>query len=256
MIAQIYGQQKIYGKIIDDHKANLSAVLVLNVTKNIRTTSDASGNFVIEADENDEVRFLKETYYRADKIIKKENFNNEINVALQKVEILIPEVKLEYKPTGDLKKDSKHLEDSKKVAALKSSMEAYMKSPLIDPLPKNEIQKTFKGHDFQAGHASLDIFETIAIMTGLVKKMKSPKITAPTYGETQDFLKRVKSEVDLIFLKKYDMNEEGIDHFLYYAEQVHHLSKRFRKDFKPLEVEYSLRAAFVEYSKLNKLSSQ
>lgn len=254
MIAQLFGQQKIYGKIIDDHKANLSAVLVLNVTKNIRTTSDVSGNFVIEANENDEVRFLKETYYRADKIIKKENFNNEINVALQKVEILIPEVKLEYKPTGDLKKDSKHLEDSKKVAALKSSMEAYMKSPLIEPLPKNEIQKTFKGHDFQAGHAN--ILAVIGVAVGLIKKASAPKITTPTFGETQDFLTRVKKEIDLSFLTKYGMNEEGIDHFLYYAEQVHHLSKRFRKDFKPLEVKYSLRAAFVEYSKLNRLSSQ
>lgn len=66
----------------------------------------------------------------------------------------------------------------------------------------------------------------------------------------------MKKEIDLTFLTKYGMNEEGIDHFLYYAERVNHLSKRFRKTFKPLEIEYELKTAFVEYSKLNKLSGE
>ncbi|WP_228446828.1 hypothetical protein [Chryseobacterium sp. 3008163] len=70
-VTQIFGQQKVSGKITDDQDVNLNAVLVLNVTKNIRSTSDVSGNFTIEADENDEVRFIKESYYRTDKMIKK-----------------------------------------------------------------------------------------------------------------------------------------------------------------------------------------
>lgn len=254
IVTQIFGQQKVSGKITDDQQLGLNAVLVLNVTKNIRSISDISGNFTIEADENDEVRFVKESYYRTDKIIKKESFNNQMNVVLLRAETLIPEVKIEYKPSGNLERDNKHMSDSRKVAKLKSSMEEYIKAPMSVPIPKNEVPKTFQGHDFNAGHVNM--IKVIGEAVRLIKKSSAPKITAPTFGETQDFLNRVKKEIDLTFLTKYGMNEEGIDHFLYYAERVNHLSKRFRKTFKPLEIEYELKTAFVEYSKLNKLSGE
>lgn len=252
--AQVFAQQKVTGSIKDEEHVNMSAVSVLNITKNISAVSDVSGNFTIEADENDELRFVKESYYRTDKIIKKESFTNPMNVMLLRAETLIPEVKIEYRPTGNLEKDNQHLNDSKKVAKLKSSMEEYMKSPISEPIAKNEIPKTFQGHDFNAGQ--VNVINVIDEAVRLIKKASAPKITAPTFGETQDFLKRVKSEIDLSFLKRYGMNEEGIDHFLYYAERVNHLSKRFRKTFKPSEIEYELKTAFVEYSKLNKLSGE
>lgn len=250
--AQVFAQQKVSGRITDEQQANMNAVSVLNITKNVRAVSDISGNFTIEADENDELRFVKETYYRTDKIIKKESFTNPMNVILLRAETLIPEVKIEYRPTGNLEKDNQHMNDSKRVAKLKSSMEEYMKSPMSEPIAKNEIPKTFQGHDFNAGQ--VNVINVIGEAVRLIKKASAPKITAPTFVETQDFLKRVKNEIDLSFLKRYGMNEEGIDHFLYYAERVNHLSKRFRKTFKPMEIEYELRGAFTEYSKLNKLS--
>lgn len=250
-VSQVFGQQKVSGRITDEQQMNMSTVSVLNITKNIRTVSDVSGNFTIEADENDELRFVKESYYRTDKIIKKESFTNAMNVMLLRAETLIPEVKIEYKPTGNLEKDNQHMNDSKKVAKLKSSMEEYIKAPMSEPLPKSEIPKTFQGHDFNAGHVNL--FKVAEEAVRLIKKASAPKITAPTFRETQDFLKRIKNEIDLSFLKQYSMNEEGIDHFLYYAESANHLSKRFRKTFKPTEIEYELRGAFKEYSKVNKL---
>ncbi len=252
LVNQLFSQQKVSGKIMDDQNLDVGGVLVLNSTKNVRSVSDISGNFTIEADENDELRFVKETYYRADKIIRKESFNSQMSIILLRVETLIPEVKITYTPTGNLDRDNKRLSDSRKVKELKSSMEEYVKSPMSVPMPKNEIPKTFQGHDFNAGHVNL--INVIGKAIRLVKKSSAPKITAPTFGETQDFLKRIKSETDLTFLTKYGMNEEGIDHFLYYAERVNHLSKRFRKTFKPAEIEYELKTAFTEYSKLNKLS--
>lgn len=247
-----FAQQKVFGKISDDQQLGLPSVLVFNYTKNIRSTSDLYGNFSIEADENDELRFVKESYYRTDKIIKKEIDEKPMYVVLLRAETLIPEVEIEYRPTGNLERDNKHYNDSKKVAKLKSSMEEYMKAPMPAPLPKSEIPKTFQGHDFNAGY--VNPIKVIAEAVRLVKKASAPQISAPTYNETQDFLKRVKNEVDLSFLTKYGMNEEGIDHFLYYAERVNRLSKRFRKTFKAMEIEYELRGAFNEYSKLNKLS--
>ncbi|PZU26704.1 MAG: hypothetical protein DI622_00240, partial [Chryseobacterium sp.] len=89
---------------------------------------------------------------------------------------------------------------------------------------------------------------------GLAKKATKPKITKPNFYETQNFLQRIKNEVDLSFLEKYGMDEEQVDKFLVYAEKIKMLSKRYRKDFKQGAIYYELRAAFAEYQKINKLS--
>ncbi|REC57176.1 hypothetical protein DRF62_01215 [Chryseobacterium piscium] len=247
-----FSQQNISGKIVDEDHNSLNVVLVFNITKNIKTYSNISGDFSIEARENDELRFIKEGFYRIDKIIKKEAFNSQIEIELIRAETLIQEVKIGYKPTGNLTKDSKYLDDSKKVASLKSSINDYMKSELNEPLPKNEVPKSFQGHNFYEGQ--VDVIKVLATAFGLVKKATSSKITAPNYVETQNFLAKVKTDVDLMMFKKYGMDEEKIDHFLAYAEKVNHLSKKYRKDFNTATILSELQTAFVEYSKLNKLS--
>lgn len=247
-----FSQQNISGKIMDEDHNSLTGVLVFNITKNTKAYSNISGDYLIEARENDEVKFIKEGFYRMDKIIKKETFNSPLEIQLIRAETLIQEVEIDYKPTGNLGKDSQHLDDSKKVAALKSSINDYMKSELNVPLPKNEISKTFKGHDFQAGQ--MDLIKVLGAAVGLVKKATGPKITTPNYVETKGFLARVKTEVDLSIFKKYGMDEEKIDKFLAYAEKVNHLSKKYRKDFNKAIILSELQNAFLEYSKLNKLS--
>lgn len=249
-----FSQQNISGKIMDEDHNSLTGVLVFNITKNTKAYSNISGDYLIEARENDEVKFIKEGFYRMDKIIKKETFNSPLEIQLIRAETLIQEVEIDYKPTGNLGKDSQHLEGSKKVAALKSSINDYMKSELNEPLPKNEISKTFKGHDFQAGHVSVNLLTIFGEVSGLIKKATGSKITTPNYVETKDFLTRVKAEVDLSIFKKYGMDEEKIDKFLAYAEKVNHLSKKYRKDFNKAIILSELQNAFLEYSKLNKLS--
>ncbi|MCD0479610.1 carboxypeptidase-like regulatory domain-containing protein [Chryseobacterium sp. LC2016-29] len=249
-----FSQQQISGKIVDEDHNNLIAVLIFNTTQNIKTYSNISGEFSIEADENDEVKFIKEGFYRLDKIIKKETFNSQLQIQLARAEALIQEVKIDYKPSGNLAKDSKRLDDPKKVASLKSELNDYMKSELNEPLPKNEISKTFKGHDFQAGHASVNLLTIFGEVSGLIKKATGTKITTPNYVETQNFLAKVKAEVNLTMFEKYGMDEEKIDYFLAYAEKVNHLSKKYRKDFNAAIILSELQNAFGEFSKLNKLS--
>lgn len=127
-----------------------------------------------------------------------------------------------------------------------------MKSELNEPLPKSEVPKSFQGHNFYEGQ--VDVVEVLGAVIGLIKKATGTKITTPNYVETQDFLAKVKTDVDLSMFKKYGMNEERIDHFLVYAEKVNHLSKKYRKDFNAATILSELQTAFAEYSKLNKLS--
>ncbi|MCA6066671.1 hypothetical protein JI747_005740 [Chryseobacterium sp. RG1] len=248
----IFAQQKISGLVLDEQNLSLSKVLVINISNNTSEYSDALGKFTIEANLGDEIRFVKEDFYRSQIHVSEENFKTNLTIFLKRSEILIPEVKIEYKPTGDIKKDSKYLNDSRKLASLKSSMETYMKSPMTEAVPTNTIPKSFEGHDFKAGQ--VDVLGMIAGAIGLAKKATKPKITTPNFYETQNFLQRVKNEVDLNFLKKYGMDEEQIDKFLVHAEKVKKLSKRYRKDFKLGAISYELQAVFAEYQKINKLS--
>jgi hypothetical protein len=249
----IFAQQKISGLISDEQNINLNKVLVINISNNTNIYSDSSGKFTIEANLGDEIRFVKEGFYRSQIHVAEENLKTNTNISLKRSEILIPEVKIEYKLTGDIKKDSKYLNDSRKVASLKSSMETYMKSPMAEVVPKSTIPKSFGGHDFNAGQ--VNFLNVIGEIIGLVKKSTKPKITKPNFYETQNFLQRIKNEVDLNFLKKYGMDEEQIDKFLAHAEKVKMLSKTYRKDFKIGAISYELQAVFTEYKKINRLSN-
>ncbi|PXW10687.1 hypothetical protein C8D70_11310 [Chryseobacterium sp. CBTAP 102] len=245
--SEFWGQQKISGNVITGDDLDLAPVLVVNISENRSVLSDMSGKFEIEAKENDEIRFVKEGYYRVDKKLTREEINAPFNIMLKKMEIQIPEVTIKYRPTGDLAKDNQHYNESGKLQALKSDMEDYMRSPLNQPLPDNTVSKTFTGHDFNAGQVNLfGVFNA-------VKKLAQPKVTKANYNETQDFLKRVRNEVNLNFLKKYGMDEEQIDAFLLYADKTRSLAKRYRKDFSITVVEYELKVAFGEYSKTHKL---
>lgn len=153
--ATLFSQQKITGKIIDENGIGLGSVLIKNMRTNQNSYSDNFGNFTIDANEDDEIRFVKESYYRTDRKIIKDNTVNLMNVLLLRAETLIPEVKITYKPTGNLERDSNHYGESKKLATVKSGLRDYMRSPLNEPLPTNEISKTFTGHDFSAGQVDL-----------------------------------------------------------------------------------------------------
>ncbi|MDP9958236.1 hypothetical protein [Chryseobacterium lathyri] len=251
--AGIFAQQQVTGMVTDNSKKNINPVLIINVSNQKSTLSDASGNFTLEASENDELRFVKEGYYRFDKKMRKEDFNSPLMISLDNTEIEIPEVNITYKPTGNLERDNRHLNESRKAVSLRSELDEYMKSPLNAPLPDNTVSKTFTGQDYKTGQVS--ILGVLDAAVGLFKKATELKITKANFTETQDFLKRVKEEIDLQFLRKYGMDEEQIDHFLIYANDTRMMAKKYRKKFKADIVEYELKVAFAEYKKTHKLGN-
>ncbi|MEN4761507.1 hypothetical protein ABEG63_14300 [Chryseobacterium sp. C39-AII1] len=247
----IFSQQKITGKIIDENGIGLSSVLIKNIKTNQNSYSDSFGNFTIDANENDEVRFVKDSYYRTDRKVTKDNLSNLMNVLLIRAETLIQEVKIEKKMTGNLALDSKRFGDAKDLVKVKAGLGDYMRSPLNEPLPTNEVSKTFKGHDFSAGQ--VDLFGVFKVAKGLVKKATEPKITKPTYNETQNFINEVKQKINLNFLTSYGLNEEQIDHFLIYANDTRQLAKKYRKTFNIVEIESELKTAFALYNRTHKV---
>ncbi|MEY8758764.1 hypothetical protein [Chryseobacterium tongliaoense] len=249
VFADVFSQHTVTGKIVDENEMNINAVLIVNISNNKSTHSDVSGQFVIEAEENDEIRFVKEGYYRSDKKISGDYFSSPLYIHLLKTETLIPEVKISYQPTGNLEKDSKYYGEGKRLAELESSMNDYMRSPLKEPLPKNTISQTFTGHNFSAGQ--IDLVRTFLAGVGLIKKAVKPKITKANYNETINFINRIKLEINLDFMTDVGMNEEQIDKFLVYANDTRELAKKYRKDFKSHIIESELKIAFKEYRKTN-----
>lgn len=254
VFSSTFSQQKVTGLVTDNSNTNINPVLIINVSRNTSVLSDASGKFAIDADENDEIRAVKEGYYRASKKILRQDFNTPVLMILQKAVIQIPEVKIAFKPTGNLEKDSKRLNESQKLKSLKSEMSKYMKSPLTEPLPDKSISKTFTGHDYKVGQ--VDVLGALGKAINLITNANKPKITKANYIEFQDFMIELKNDVNLDFLRKYGMEDEQIDAFLLYAEETRYLSKKFRKDFNKDVLKFELQAAFTEYRKLNKLEAK
>ncbi|EJL76046.1 hypothetical protein [Chryseobacterium populi] len=251
--ADLFAQNTISGKIVDENDISINDVLVVNISNNKSIHSNLSGQFVIEAEENDEIRFVKEGYYRSDKKISRDYLNSPLYVHLLKAETLIPEVKISYKPTGNLERNSKYYGEGKRLAELESSMEEYMRSPLKEPLPKNTISQTFTGHNFSAGQ--IDLVRTFLAGVGLIKKAVKPKITKPDYNETINFISRIKLEINLDFMTELGMDEEQIDQFLVYANDTRELAKKYRKNFKNHVIESELKIAFKEYRKTNTIGN-
>ncbi|MEF9479664.1 hypothetical protein OWR28_19755 [Chryseobacterium sp. 1B4] len=80
----LWGQQKVSGKVITGDEMDLTPVLIVNISAGKSILSNMSGTFEIEAKENDEIRFVKEGYYRVDKKITKEDISSPFNIILKK----------------------------------------------------------------------------------------------------------------------------------------------------------------------------
>ncbi|WP_312075336.1 hypothetical protein [Chryseobacterium sp.] len=242
-------QNVVSGKINDEDGNVQGQVLIINIDKNETVFSDSKGNYSISAEKGEELRFVKDGFYRTDVKVSGTMFSALQTITLKNLEIEIPEVELKFHPTGNLENDAKNVGISKRVSALNSKMDEYMKSPLNEPNPINISPKSFQPHDFKEGQVNLiGVAETLGKLIG---KARKPKITKPNYYETKAFIAEVKSKINLDFAKKYGMSDEGVDQFLLYANDVYLLSKKYRKDFNTAKITGDLMAAFSEYQKLN-----
>jgi hypothetical protein len=82
----IFAQQKVSGFILDEQNISLGKVLVINISSNESVYSDISGRFTIEASLGDEIRFVREGFYRSQIHVSEENLKMPINILLKRSE--------------------------------------------------------------------------------------------------------------------------------------------------------------------------
>ncbi|WP_291905305.1 carboxypeptidase regulatory-like domain-containing protein [Chryseobacterium sp.] len=103
----IFSQQTVTGRIVDDNGENLSKVIVINMSTDKKVYSDAEGIFSIDANLNDELRFVKEDFNRTSRRILTSDINLPLYIVLYQIPKDVGEVKIVKKLTGDLEADSR-----------------------------------------------------------------------------------------------------------------------------------------------------
>ena len=110
-----YAQEYIFGKITSEQNLELSGVLILNTRTDEKAYSDSDGNFMISAKNNDALRFVKQKFDRVTYSLKPEDFKNSIKITLIKSVVVIEEVEIKTKLTGNLREDARRVESVRKV---------------------------------------------------------------------------------------------------------------------------------------------
>lgn len=253
-----FSQEYIFGKVKSEFGNEIVETVVINIRSGEKVLTDKDGNFMISAKPYDELRFVKSGFERFDKKIALEDYSKPLDVSLNKVPYLIPEVEIAFQPTGNLKKDSKTLDPPKKVVALNSSMDSYMKTPLSEVPPKLTTPSAFALRDLRTGQATILGINSGSIVSGIVGllgKAKGQQLTTANYAETQEFYRRVKNEIDLSFYTSQGWDEEEIDRFLIYADNNFSLAKKYRNNFNSSAISNDMRLAYKEYVKTRKVKS-
>ncbi|MGC4128405.1 MAG: hypothetical protein QM564_02345 [Bergeyella sp.] len=122
-------KQYLIGKITNEFGGNLSEVTIYNLRTDEKTETDLQGNFLIQAKDFDEIRFIKKGYERISKRLSKEDFSESVTIVLFKLPHEIEEVEISFVPTGKLEKDIKYAGGTKETQKLKSDMADYIAAP-------------------------------------------------------------------------------------------------------------------------------
>ena len=150
-----YAQEYIFGKITSEQNIELSGVLILNTRTDEKAYSDSDGNFMISAKNNDALRFVKQKFDRITYSVKPEDFKNSIKITLIKSVVVIEEVEIKTKLTGNLKEDARRVESVRKVKLNKEIAKyiAEKSDPeIIKPRGGEFVQPV--GQGFSVGKAS------------------------------------------------------------------------------------------------------
>jgi hypothetical protein len=165
----INAQDYIFGKVNSEDSSELPDVSVINIRTEERVTTNSDGHFMISGRAGDELRFVKNGYERSNKKITKENIASPINITLIRAATLIAEVEIKKGLTGDLKIDSKNLEQPKKVLKLKNDLAVYISQKsdprLLAPRAGEFVQPVTKG-TFSIGKVK-DKWDDIDLMSYL-----------------------------------------------------------------------------------------
>lgn len=249
-----YAQNIVSGNVVSEYHTVLSNVVVVNIGTDKKVLTDNEGSFKIEANVNDELRFIKENYERGSKVVHNNDFLTPMSIQLVRVPIEIEEVNVITKPTGNLGRDSKNHNSSEKVLALNNEVKEYVKKPVIEIQPKNEIPSSFaprNPYEGQLNLFSIDLLGgSLKGVTGLLINEGSEKnIRKPNFSEIQNFHKKVKEAFYGDYYIKRGLNEADFDAYIVYLDDKYKFSENYFSNFDSSKIEQILKILLKEFIK-------
>ncbi|MPS73501.1 MAG: hypothetical protein E2590_10190 [Chryseobacterium sp.] len=199
LLAGFIFSQNISGNVMSEDDVMISKVLIVNMTTNQRTYSDAYGKFVIGGNIGDEIRFAKEGYRLAKTIITSNNFQV---VQLEKIPQEIEEVSMINKRIAESQE-----EKLRKDIGLPKGPEKPREKP-ADAV--DDIVKPLIGIppmlNFQA------IYDVVSGKSRRLRRLYK-------YEDLQEGLAWVKNNVDWEYFRDAGIEPKNMNDFLMFALQ-------------------------------------
>lgn len=203
--SSLFSQQKISGKTISENSMVITQVLVVNISNDKKTFSDAAGNFEIEASVHDEIRFSKIGYERAERRVS--DYHSSLNVMLIRVPEEIKEVVI-LDLTGDINKDSKRLSKEDKVAKLQENL-GLPKPPEKPREAPAELKKVL----IAAAFGSVNVQAVYDLISGKARRQKRRY----RYEDVQYKISWIRKRIDDEYFVESEIPAERISEFLEFS---------------------------------------
>lgn len=206
--------QRVSGTITDEDQNPLPAVLVFNMKTAQKSYTNINGEFIIGANLNDELRFIRNGFERNSKVVNQQDFNSPLKMiiirTIQEIEeVKVPSVRL----TGDLNQDSRNLTKFDKVAQLQQQIGV--------PGPPEKPRETPPPTVEQVGTlgfvlSNINLFTLYKNLSGDGRRMRN----LYKYEDLQDNVVWIRERVGDDYFTKMGIPPEKISEFLQYSLRV------------------------------------
>ena len=216
LLALPLGAQSYKGKIFMKEEAYvyLNHIYVTNLRTHKTVLSSTNGDFNINAQEGDIIRFTSIITHRKDVKVAENSLNNIINyIELRPEYHEIQELIISFKPTGVLKKD---------VMALKKSEKAFEIAKMVGlPEPKGDgTSPVAPVADFANGGLTFSVDTIYDILSGDQKK----KTRLNDYEKMNRNISSIRAYYGNDYFEKLKIPENLVDNFLQFVYTSDNLS--------------------------------
>ncbi len=207
----LFSQQTVTGRIIDDEGAGLSAVTIVNMSTDKKVYSNSLGMFSIEANPNDELRFVKEDFRRVSRRVLTDGVNAQLLITLFQIPKDVGEVKIVKKLSGDLELDSRIVAKVDKGEQVKQAV------GLPEPVGKmREKPAEVKSVLLPMLLGQLNVQGVYDLISGKAKKQKRQY----RYDDLQEHIAWVRSRVEDDYFVKAGIPADRISEFIEFSFAV------------------------------------
>ncbi|EJL76045.1 peptidase associated/transthyretin-like domain-containing protein [Chryseobacterium populi] len=203
-----FSQQTVTGKITDDNNIGLGGVTILNVTTDTKAYSNSSGEFSIQAFNNNELRFVQTGYERVSGKVLSGGANPYLFVVMVKIPELIEEVQVQKKPSGDLEKDSR--------AVAKTDKGEIVEQAVGLPQPVGKMRETpaeVKQVLLPILLGQLNVQGAYDLISGKARRQKRQY----KYDDLQEHIAWIRNRVDDEYFTKAGIPAERISEFIEFS---------------------------------------